>query len=159
MSSTQQQPDGEPAIPKGLADGLGAMFPTPSVPARLDDRILDYAISGYRRRRRNRLILRWGACAASVAGIAAGIIVLLGAFTSVVRRDAVPPGAGSPAPAIARSTTRPTILDALQLARDIQRTPPEARPIEWDINHDGAVDDADPRAIAMDLVKLEGGLR
>lgn len=137
-----------PNLPRRLTDDLGGLYPTPGVPADLEQRILAHAHASLARR-------RW-AWTYRAAGLAASILLAVG-VALWLQSDQRPaqPVAGLTALATATQPQQ-TILHALSLARRIEATPADQRPADWDINRDGIVDSRDPREIARRVVSLEG---
>jgi hypothetical protein len=167
---SQPGPDRDADLPAGVAGDLRALYRSEvAPPAGMDEAVLSLAreraaVAG--RGRRVRRLLPWGMVAA--AGLA------LGAFIGIWRA-----ASGGPAAALTGDVNadgRVDILDALVLARRIQPSggpaapaargaageprvaaaPPAQRPHrrDWDLNHDGAINEADVALIARQAVRL-----
>lgn len=116
--------------PEALSRELKTLYAAPfSVPARVNDAILNRARAELARRRRWRP-LRWAG-----AAVAAAACILI-AVQVTLRSTADAPV---------------TIVDALKLARQIESGGGR------DINRDGIIDRRDVDALAMIAVRLEGG--
>lgn len=128
----------DPFHDERLARDLKSLFaPAGSVPSRVDDAILNRARA--ERARQGRLkLLRW-------AGAAAAAACLL-VVAQVALREPL-------APSDLDGNRRVDIVDALRLSRQIDAG--EGR----DINRDGVIDFRDVDAIAMNVVRLEGGVQ
>ena len=117
------------------------------IPASLDHAIAAAARERFERRRRLRLMARWGGGLA--AGLAAVIVIVISlnrspASKSIVKGDVNGDG-------------RFNMVDALALAKHIAAKEKLER--AWDVNGDGAIDQKDVDVIASAAVSLkQGGL-
>ena len=135
-------PESDP-LPPALARALSDLYPTPRVPARIDDAILNRSRARFAAIRRLRPILR-------IASFAAAAAILLFAAALVFHRPS------APAPQIANrqdlnADGQVDIRDALYLAQHVRAN--ATRP-EWDFNADGRIDAKDADMIAMTAVSL-----
>jgi hypothetical protein len=133
-------------LPPRLADAVrDAYTHRVAIPRRLDDALLATARAKFERRRRTRLMIRWGTGLA--AGLAAAITLAL-----VLHRPS-----HSPAQTLAKGDLnadgRVTMVDALVLARRIAAKDPVDP--AWDTNADGRVDQQDVDALAAAAVNLK----
>jgi hypothetical protein len=111
-----------------------------NVPATVDDAIIAAARERFSRRRRLRLMARWG------TGLAAGVAAAIVLIVSLHR----------PAPLGPVGFDRQmTMIDALNLAKHL--TARETIDKSWDINRDGAIDQKDIDAVAAMSVTLKRG--
>jgi hypothetical protein len=130
-------PNGEFDFPK-LRDALQAAFThRAAVPASVDDAIRVAARERFGRRRRLRLIARWGTGLA--AGVAAAIVLIVSPHR--------------PAPLGPVGFDRQmTMIDALNLAKHLAAK--ESIDKSWDMNHDGVIDQKDIDAVAALSVNI-----
>jgi hypothetical protein len=115
------------------------------IPASLDHGIRATAQEQFDRRRRLRLMARWGTGLA--AGLAAVIVIVISlnrspASKSIVKGDV-------------NGDSRFNMVDALALARHIAAK--EKLEQAWDVNGDGVIDQRDVDAIAAAAVSLKQG--
>jgi hypothetical protein len=138
-------------LPADLARALRSAYTHPvAIPTAVDQVILAAAREKFDRRRRMRLLVRWGSGAA--AAIAATI-----ALAVILHR----PPQSATAPAIAKGDVngdgRVNMVDAMLLAKHVRDH--DAPQPTWDVNGDGAVDAKDADVIASAAVSLkQGGL-
>jgi hypothetical protein len=151
----QLESDG-PELPAGLAAALRGMFdPAPAVPPAVDEAILHDARSGFSRRRRFSLAVRWvGSAAAAAAAVAIVAVVLhRGRPVAHVAVNALPAVPGD-----VDASGRVDMLDAFLLARKLDANAPAGGKAD-DVNGDGVVDRRDVDAVAAMAVRLPGGGR
>jgi hypothetical protein len=138
------QPSDEFDLPPRLGDALrGAYTHRVDVPPRVDDAVLSAAGERFARRRRLRLMARWG------TGLAAGLAAMI-TVAVVLHRPAAP--GRSVAKGDVDADGRVNMVDALVLARHVaagDRLDPK-----WDVNGDGVIDQKDVDAIASAAVSL-----
>ncbi|MBN1123820.1 MAG: hypothetical protein JXA82_02355 [Sedimentisphaerales bacterium] len=136
------------ADPK-LGQDLKRLYDFGSPPENLDRRVLDRARVFVTQQRRMRLVRKIGSAAAVAA------ILIIG-FTLTHTEPPHTPTMSVMLASVAQDIDRNgrvDIRDALKLARRIETAEP-IRP-EWDLNHDGAVDQADVDAVAYAAVRLK----
>src|SRR4051794_25879407 len=107
--------DDDPQCPPRLAEDLASLYRPPapvSVPAKLDDAILNRARAGMARSRRRRT-MRWAGAAAVAAAACVAIVVRVTLLDRGQSQRSTPV-------AMQLAQPRVTILDALKLARQIQ---------------------------------------
>jgi hypothetical protein len=140
MENIDQQHEAPPLLLDELRRSFGH---TPGVPTEVDAAILHEARSGFHRRRRFALAVRWvGAAGAAAAAV---VIVALN----------LRPGKPT-APAVAGDVDRNgsvNILDAFALAKRIHG-PPRAVSAWEDVNRDGVLDQRDVDQVAQQAVRL-----
>ena len=146
MPEPTDQRDGsdEVVLPPRLAEAFARTYGNvTSVPASVDAAILRDARSGFHRRRRFALAVRW----VGAAGAAAAAVVILALN---LRPD------WPAAPAIAGDVDRNgslNILDAYALAKKVQG--PTGAVAAWeDVNRDGVLDQRDVDQVAQQAVRL-----
>ena len=146
----------QPQLPGPLVNDLAGLYAAPKpVPREVDDDIL---FAARRRLAETRRTRRWGGLAVAAAAIALvfGVQHLMQpprplpniqlpetVLTQIARREDID------------HSGRVDILDAFALARMIRNG--EKTSVRWDINNDGAVDQADVDAIATRAVRINGG--
>lgn len=151
----------EAEAPQGLRDALARLFASEAAVApEADAAILAEARRHFARMHRPRRVVRW--IAAGAAAAAAVLAVHLATFTRERSRESAAPAA--PRAKASRTAAREDIdgdgrvdiLDAFALARRLEAG---GRPrSEWDVNHDGQVDDADVQLVARAAVELDRGV-
>lgn len=160
MPEPLDQPD--PTLPPDLTSALrGAFGRGPAVPGRVDDAVLSAAHDAFARRRRLRLIVRWGTGVGTMAAAAVLAIALRPAPTAPDRPPLAATGPAAPATTTARGDLdgdrRVDMVDALLLARRLRAGPlAAAEHPAWDLTGDGRIDAADVDAIAAAAVRLAG---
>ncbi len=152
----------EAEAPQGLRDALARLFASEAaVPPEADAAILAEARRHFARMHRPRRVVRWIAAGAAAAA-AAVFAVHLATFTR--ERSRKPAAPAAPRAKASRTVAREDIdgdgrvdiLDAFALARRLEAG---GRPrSEWDVNHDGQVDDADVQRVARAAVELDRGV-
>jgi hypothetical protein len=157
MANRPEQPvsSSEPALPAELGSALQALCEAPiQVPPAVDEAILRDARSGFSRRRRFRLAVRWAG--ATVAAAAAVVVV---AFNLHRGRPGATNVATSQQTFVAGDVDQNghvDILDAFVLARKVDARPAVVTPSD-DVNADGVLDRRDVDAVAAMAVRLPGG--
>lgn len=141
MTDQSEHSDQDLGLPRRLAEDLARLQYTPTVPPQVDMAVLATAKLRLRRQRRFRRLARWAGVAAAAAIIAVAVYTLPVAHQPAAKQ-------------VARVAARPTILDAFQLARQLEQGPILDR--RWDINGDGVVDRRDVDALALAAVSLKG---
>jgi hypothetical protein len=118
-----------------------------AIPASVEDAILSAASEKFTRRRRLRLMARWG------TGLAAGLAAMI-ALVIWLNHTA---GTKAIAKGDINADGQVNMIDALNLARHVAaRDKPEK---SWDLNNDGLVDQKDVDVLATASVSLkQGGL-
>lgn len=157
----KSQRDAEAEAPQGLRDAIARLFASEAAVApEADAAILAEARRHFARMHRPRRIVRW--IAAGAAAAAAVLAVHLATFTREQSRESAAPAAprAKASRTVAREDIdgdgRVDILDAFALARRLEAG---GRPrSEWDVNHDGQVDDADVQRVARAAVELDRGV-
>ncbi len=153
-SNDQLGASDEARIPRRLQDDLTALYGGDvSVPAAVDEAVIDLARRRLAGRRRARLVLRMAQVGAAAAA-AVGLMVWL---AGVGQREADAPssiGVVAAREDIDRNGAV-NILDAFVLARRIKAA--GEFQTAWDVNRDGAVNRADVDAVAAAAVRLEQG--
>lgn len=142
----------DPKLPERLETGLGGLFqPRADERRELDRRVALAARAHFDARRRvlpgpgnPRFARRWVLRAAAVLVLALGGWVLVRSLTTAPRTQDV-------ARADRDGNGRVDVLDAFQLAREVERGAAEAR---WDVDGNGRVDRADAQAIAVIAVRI-----
>jgi hypothetical protein len=138
-------PPDEFDLPPRLADALRAAYThRADVPPRVDDAVLSAAREKFDRRRRLRLMARWG------TGLAAGLAAVI-TLAVVLHRPAAP--ARSLAKGDVDADGRVNMVDALALARHVAAG--DTLDPKWDVNGDGVIDQKDVDAIASAAVSLK----
>jgi hypothetical protein len=138
---TPEPEDLESKVKGQFAEDLSKIYRADvSIPATIDQAILNRARTHFRQRRSRQLVLRIG----SLITAAAALIVIV-----VHLRTNEPSSNSAP---VAVQTHHVDIVDALKLARRVRAA--QTDPTRDDINHDGAVDQRDIDAIAMAAVRL-----
>jgi len=147
----------EDALPPGLVEGLGQAYGrSVEVPRAIDQAVLGAMREKFARRRRMRLIVRWGAVASGAVAACVVLAIWLGSGDGRATQMASTPATVAIKGDIDASG-RVDMVDALLLARRVKRG--EKLDAAWDINGDGKVDQADVEAIAHGAVTLrQGGL-
>jgi len=131
-------------IPEELKADIKTLFNTRSdIPQTVDDAIIADARRYLVQEQRRFGILKWGAPLAAAAGL---IVILLTVYTG--RETTIPDSAKS----LAATHRHITILDAFSVARAIQAGEPVRE--EWDVNHDGTVDQGDVNGLITLAVRL-----
>jgi hypothetical protein len=143
MTDLSGHDERRPDVPGRLADDLARLQHTPVVPPAVDMAILASAQLKLHRQVRSRRLVRWAGGA-----VAAAAVLVAAVFLS-------PPAQQPAAMREARIPARPTILDAFNLARQLERGP--VHDPRLDINHDGTIDRKDVDALASAAVQLKGG--
>jgi hypothetical protein len=139
------RPPDEFDLPPRLADALRAAYThRAEVPPRVDDAVLSAARERFARRRRLRLMGRWG------TGLAAGLAAMI-AVAVILHRPAAP--ARSLAKGDVDADGRVNMVDALALARHVAAG--DTLDPKWDVNGDGVIDQKDVDAIASAAVSLK----
>ena len=137
-------PPDEFDLPPRLADALRAAYThRVDVSPRVDTAVLAAAREKFDRRRRLRLMARWG------TGLAAGLAALI-TVAVILHHPAMP--LKSVAKGDVDADGRVNMVDALALARHVaagHKLDPK-----WDINGDGVIDQKDVDAIASAAVNL-----
>ena len=133
-------------LPPRLGDALrDAYTHRVQVPRQLDDSVLGAARDKFARRRRDRLMIRWG------TGMAAGLAAAIALAVTLHRP------AGTPEKAFVRGDLDAdggvTMVDALALARHVAAN--DRLDPKWDANADGRVDQRDVDAVASAAVSLK----
>ena len=147
---SQPAPSDDAALPHGLAAALRGMYSEgPRVPVSMDAAVLREARSGFSRRRRFRLMVRWvGAGAAAAAAV---VVVAVN-----LSREKVPARvATSAVVGDVDRNGRVDMLDAFVLARKVDAEAAAAK--GEDVNGDGVIDRRDVDAVAALAVRLPGG--
>src|SRR6476661_4902359 len=127
----------DPELPAGLSAALRGLYDaSPDVPAAVDEAILRDARTGFTRRRRFSLAVRWvGSAAAAAAAVAIVAVVLhRGRPRTHVAVNAIPAVPGD-----VDASGRVDMLDAFLLARKLDANAPAGGKAE-DVNGDGVVD-------------------
>ncbi|MBI5364999.1 MAG: hypothetical protein HZA53_17610 [Planctomycetes bacterium] len=142
----------DPKLPASLETGLGELFrPRAGERTELDQRVARAAREHFDARRRvlpgpgNPPFARtWALRAAAVLVLALGGWVLVRSISNGLRTQDV-------ARADRDGNGRVDVLDAFQLAREVERGVAEAR---WDVDGNGRVDREDAHAIAVLAVRI-----
>ena len=140
MSNSPEQTDLPPQLALALRE---AYTHGPSIPAAVEDSILAQAHEKFARRRRLRLIARWGTGLA--AGLAAMIVLVVWLHH--------PKGAQKLAKGDINHDGQVNMIDALVLAKHLAARDKSDQ--AWDINSDGRIDQKDVDAIAAASVSLK----
>jgi hypothetical protein len=153
----QPLPAGEPVVPPELSAALRRVYDVPvGVPAAVDEAILRDARSGFSRRRRFQLAVRWiGAAAAAAAA------VVLVAINFHRGRSGATNVAATQHIFVAGDVDgngHVDILDAFVLARKVDAHSAVTTRSD-DVNADGVVDRHDVDAVAAMAVRLPGGVQ
>ena len=136
-------------VPGALGEALrGAYRARMEIPARVDDAVIAAARGKFDRRRRLKLLARWGAAASTVAA-AVLVVIWVGS-----RRD---PNVPVPVAKVVKGDVdgsgRVDIVDAMMLARHLKAG--DATEAAWDANGDAKVDQRDVDAVAAAAVSLK----
>lgn len=132
-------------IPDPLADALrDAYTHRLEIPRTVDNAVMSIAHAEFGRRRRMRLMARWG------TGLAAGLAAIVVLAISLHR----PAPVKSVAKGDVNGDGTVNIVDALSLARHLANHDTIEK--GWDLNGDGVVDQKDVDAVAMGAVSLKG---
>jgi hypothetical protein len=151
MSDVQDQ--FELNLPDGLANSLrGAYGHRLDVPPRVDVAILTAAGNKFDRRRRIRLLVRWGAAITSAAAAIVVVLLLMHRTPNPTNQLANLP-ATKPLKGDIDASGQLDIVDAMTLARHLRAGDPSKS--TWDINGDAAVDQRDVDALATAAVSLK----
>jgi hypothetical protein len=130
-------------IPGELIANIKTLFDTDStIPGAIDDAIIAEADRYLVRRRRFRA-LKWMVPVAAAASLTVVLLSLFSEKDTAIRGDAI---------SLALTTEDITILDAFRVARIIRTG--ERGKEEWDVNHDGTVDQADVNELIAAAVRL-----
>jgi hypothetical protein len=133
MNKEMDQSDWE--LPGRLSGELKGLYgQSPVVPREVDEAILRMAGHRMARQRRMRLMLRWAGAASAAA------VVMLAVW--LMPRGSAP-----------LQTRQVNILDAFEVARAIDHHQPLKK--QWDVNHDGVVDQKDVDWMAQQAVRLK----
>src|SRR5688572_14012571 len=142
-------------LPAGLTEALrGAYVHHTQVPPGVDHAILAAARERFGRRRRLKLLARWGAAVSSAAAA-----VLLIVWVASQRGSTVPDQLATPIPGAKTlkgdidASGRLDIVDAMTLARRLRAG--DATSPAWDVNADAKVDQGDVDALAAAVVNLK----
>ena len=144
----------EGQLPPGVVEGLGRAYGYKvEVPVGMDRAVLGAMREKFGRRRRMRLMARWGMAISGAVAASVMVAVWMGSGGN--------PRAGGPSLVAINGdidgSGRVDMVDALLLARRVQRG--EKLEGAWDVNGDGKVDQADVEVIARGAVELkQGGL-
>jgi hypothetical protein len=140
MSDSPEQTDLPPQLARALHE---AYTHSPIIPAAVEDSILAQAHEKFARRRRLRLIARWGTGLA--AGLAAMIVLVVWLHH--------PKPAQNFAKGDINADGQVNMIDALVLAKHLSTHDKSDQ--TWDINGDGRIDQKDVDAIASASVSLK----
>ena len=144
-----------PELPGKLSAALRGLYDaSPVVPTAVDEAILRDARSGFSRRRRFSLAVRWvgSAAAAAAAVVVVAVVLHRGRPGTQVAVNAIPAVPGD-----VDASGRVDMLDAFVLARKVDAKASMGK--ADDVNGDGVVDRRDVDAVAAMAVRLPGGAR
>ncbi|HEX8522973.1 MAG TPA: dockerin type I domain-containing protein [Tepidisphaeraceae bacterium] len=132
-----------------MREDLAALYGrSPAMHGRVDDAIVNAARAQLLSRRRRTTLYRVGSLAAAAA------VILFALQLGLLRSHHAAPQPLAVAAQDLNQDGRVDILDALYLARALERAQSQA---SWDFNRDGQVDRKDADAIAASAVRLGSG--
>jgi hypothetical protein len=135
-------------LPPALADALRSAYSHhPDVPTEIDTAVLTASRERFGRRRRMKLMARWG------TGLAAGLAAMIVIIVNVSRPGPAPTPTAILARGDVNADGQVNMVDALALAKRVAAN--TASDQAWDVNRDGNIDTRDVDAIAAASVNLK----